>query len=401
MVLSEVNGTWHKATRTTGITAKESEVSAASCTSVGNCVVAITASDFFLIGSDHIKGTSLWAASEVNGVWRPAVKIPGMSKLNTGNDEEITALSCGARGYCTLGGNYTDKSTAVHPFLASEHNGVWQSGFEVAGTGTSGTLTSVACPSATTCSASGSDFTSLAHPESGFVVNEVNGRWQKATPVPGLSALSNGQAAFGQTGACSAVGQCVTGGEYGVGASGGEPFVASEVNGTWRKAIKVPGIDVINTQKLAELMTVSCATKGNCSAGGWYVYGSQMIQGAFVVNEVNGVWGKAMAVPGIAQLNLGEAAVVTSISCTKPGVCSAAGDYYDSSFHPQGFVVDEVNGVWGKAIAIPGLVALTAGGVSDVAQVACGAPTSCAVGGSWFAYGPGTPDNSAFISTRR
>ena len=108
--------------------------------------------------------------------------------------------------------------------------------------------------------------------------------------------------------------------------------MVSEVNGTWRTAIEVPGTAALNAGGVAEITSVSCASAGNCSAGGCYTDSSGHQQ-AFVVNEVNGTWGTAMEVPGTAALNQGGDAGITSVSCASAGNCSAGGDYTDGSGH--------------------------------------------------------------------
>jgi hypothetical protein len=85
---------------------------------------------------------------------------------------------------------------------------------------------------------------------------------------------------------------------------------------------------------------VSCASAGNCSAGGSYTDNSGHVQ-VFVVNEVNGTWGKAKEVPGTGVLNQGGQAVVNSVSCAQAGTCSAGGLYADSSGQLQALVVSK------------------------------------------------------------
>jgi len=99
--------------------------------------------------------------------------------------------------------------------------------------------------------------------------------------------------------------------------------VVSQVNGTWGKAIEVPGTAALN-QGGAETTSVSCASAGNCGAGGNYKDTSRHGQ-AFVVSQVNGTWGKAIEVPGTAALNQGGNAETTSVSCASAGECSAGG----------------------------------------------------------------------------
>ncbi len=61
-----------------------------------------------------------------------------------------------------------------------------------------------------------------------------------------------------------------------------------------------------------------------------------------------GPWGRAIEVPGLGALNKGGDAQVTSVSCASAGDC-AAGGYYTGR-GSAGFVVSEQNGVWGTAI---------------------------------------------------
>jgi len=100
-----------------------------------------------------------------------------------------------------------------------------------------------------------------------------------------------------------------------------------------------------------------------------------------VAVERNGVWGKAIQVPGLAALSKGGDAFVTSVSCASAGNCAAGGYYTDRSHHRQGFVAVERNSVWGTAIAVPGLRALNAGGSAEVGSLSCPSAGHCAAGG--------------------
>lgn len=104
---------------------------------------------------------------------------------------------------------------------------------------------------------------------------------------------------------------------------------------------------------------------------------------AFVASEAGGTWGNALEVPGTAALNTTDDAKVTSVSCASAGNCSAGGFYQDSSYNRQAFVVSEVNGVWGTALPVPGTIALNADGHAQVNSVSCGAVANCSAGGSY------------------
>ena len=138
------------------------------------------------------------------------------------------------------------------------------------------------------------------------------------------------------------------------GASPQRAYVVDETGGTWGKAKFVVGTSALPG---GAVVSVSCASPGNCAAGGYYGTGSSQ---AFIVNERHGTWGKAEAVPGLAALNHGNAEV-SSVSCTAVGDCTAGGSY-DSSNRSQAFVVDEKDGTWGAAHPVPRVAGLASTG---------------------------------------
>jgi uncharacterized protein YunC (DUF1805 family) len=338
-VVSEVNGTWHTAIKVPGTAALNqhgnAEVNSVSCASAGNC----SAGGYYKDGSWHYQA---FVVSEVNGTWHTAIKVPGSAVLNQRGNAGVTSVSCASAGNCSAGGQYVGGSSwGSLPFVVSQVNGTWHTAREVPGTATldhgGAWVVSVSCASAGNCSAGGS-----YHDSSGgqqvFVVSQVNGTWRTARQVPGTAALNSGGAADVYSVSCASAGNCSAGGSYWTGSW--HAFVVSEVNGTWRTAIEVPATATLSQGKGAWLDSVSCASAGNCSAGGWYNVGSGHQQ-AFVVNEVNGTWRTAIQVPGTASLNQGGNAQVVSVSCALAGNCSAGGGYTDSSGHRQAFVVRE------------------------------------------------------------
>src|SRR5258708_420082 len=84
-------------------------------------------------------------------------------------------------------------------------------------------------------------------------------------------------------------------------------------SGSWRNAIEVPGLGALNKDGDAHVISVSCGSAGNCAAGGHYLDRSGHYQ-AFVASEKNGVWGKAIGGPGLAALNEGGGAALTSVA---------------------------------------------------------------------------------------
>lgn len=331
------------------------------------------------------------------GKWHTAREVPGTAALNKGGNGQGIAISCPAAGDCSAAGAYYNAAGRQQPFLVSEVNGRWRTatqvpGLAALGNGAGSIIWSVSCASAGYCGAAGS-FTVGSQPA--YVVNEVNGHWQAAMAVPGLAALSQGLASNSRINSvsCASEGNCSAGGEY-AGSGLQQAFVVNEVNGHWHAAIPVPGIQALNTGRTASVYSVSCAAPGDCTAGGTYMQNG-LGQQTFVVSEVNGSWHTAKLVPGSGALNKGGGGVISSVSCTAPGTCSAGGSYNNAAGSSQALVVRQVNGVWHAAIEVPGTARLNKGGNATVNQVSCTSAGNCTAVGA-YADGP-FPHQQAFV----
>jgi hypothetical protein len=238
--------------------------------------------------------------SQRNGLWGRAIEVPGLSALNADGSAQVGSVSCASAGNCTANGSYLDRSSH----------------------------------------------------RQGFVVSQRNGVWGQAIEIPGLATLNKGR--FGRVGkvSCASPGNCVAGGYYSDRRGHVQGFVASQRNGAWGRATGVPGLGVLNKGEIASVDSVSCASAGNCTAGGAYRDRSGHDQG-FLVSERNGVWGRAIGMPALGALDKRGLAEVDSVSCASAGNCAAAGYYTEHSGADQGFVVSERNGVWGRAIKMP------------------------------------------------
>jgi hypothetical protein len=117
------------------------------------------------------------------------------------------------------------------------------------------------------------------------------------------------------------------------------------VNGAWQDAIKVPGTAAVDQYSVGGVAAVSCAAPGNCSAGGTFRSPRDPLQkeDSFVVNEVNGTWHTAIAVPGLARLSQSGAAHFYALSCGAVASCSAGGiyDFAGNAANEQAFLVSK------------------------------------------------------------
>ncbi len=108
---------------------------------------------------------------------------------------------------------------------------------------------------------------------------------------------------------------------------------------------------------------------------------------AFLLDEVNGVWGSPQLVSGTAPYTIGTptfydslTSSISAISCPSPGECTAAGDYTVSTgpnlriaYAGPGFVTTLSLGTWSAATMLNGVDAVT--------DVSCTRSGACTVSG--------------------
>jgi hypothetical protein len=380
-VAQEVPGT---ATLNTGGNAK---INSVSCAAPSDC----TAGGYYTDASSGHQQALV--VTETSGTWGSAQEVPGSAALNVGGPGSVVlSVSCAAPGDCSAGGYYSDASGHEEAYVVTQTNGTWGNAEEIPGSGAlnaggSARVDSMSCGSPGNCSAAGQYASKTVDgiaTVQAFVVNQANGTWGKAEEVPGSAALNGGGYATVNSVSCPSAGNCNAGGSYTTAAPLTQAFVVAETNGTWGKARLVPGSAALNKRGLAQVNSVSCASVGNCSAGGFYMDAGFDTQ-AFVVTESGGTWGSAAEIPGTAALDKNApGAVADSVSCGAPGDCSATGSYTDSSGAQQAFVADQSAGTWGSAEEVPGTAPLNGGGQAVAQSVSCAPAGLCNAVGTYL-----------------
>jgi hypothetical protein len=318
------------------------------------------------------------AAVPAAGTWGKAIAVPGLRALNTRGAAEVSSVSCASAGSCAAGGLYRDRH-GQQGFVAVERHGRWGRATGVPGLaalnqGGYADVSAVSCGSAGSCAAGGSYADADSHDFYGFVAVERDGVWGRAATVPA------GADGYVDSISCASAGNCLAGGADGaIYTANFNAFFVEERAGHWGHRRPVPGLRTLKHID-SEISAVACPSTGNCAAGGDYDDPSGNLQ-VFVAVERNGTWGTAAGVPGLAALNMGGEADVNSVSCGSAGSCAAGGYYKDGGGRYQGFVAVERNGRWGTVIRVPGLAALNKRGDAKVNSVSCASAGSCAAGG--------------------
>ncbi len=296
----------------------------------------------------------------------------------------LWAISCTAPGECAAGGAY-GQGWYSEAFVVTETGGTWGNPIKVPGMATldrsgEADVHSISCAALGECAAGGY-YTDRRGDTQAFVVSETNGSWGKAIEVPGTAALNTRGWAGVVSISCHAAGECVAGGEY----TGRHEraFVVSETNGTWGDAISVPGMATLNPGgRSAGVESISCAAAGECAAGGSYRDSASQWH-AFLVSETSGSWGEAIEVPGTTSAaHSADGAGVISLACAAVGECVAGG--YDTDSGGTAFVDTETSGIWGDAVDVPGMATLNTGGFAHVDSLSCAAAGECAAGGAYY-----------------
>jgi hypothetical protein len=224
------------------------------------------------------------------------------------------------------------------------------------------------------------------------VVNETKGVWGKVLELTGPTAFDHNGAGVNAL-SCASVGNCSAGGNFPKSFDGpGTPsFVVNETNGVWGKVRELPGFSRLNVGD-SEFRSLSCGAPGNCSAVGQYQQKSGVTR-AYIASESKGVWGPAFNVPGLKKLNGGHMSSLTTISCASRDSCSAGG-YYGNGDHQNAFIVDEKGGKWGTPLEVPGLGALNKGHASSMQTISCVSIGNCGASGT---YSDAAGDSESFL----
>jgi hypothetical protein len=333
--------------------------------------------------------------SETNGVWRAPISL--LPPLGASANPAVTIfdVSCGAAGNCAAVGSYEDAARNVMPFTANEVGGRWLRARELTlpknalVNGQSGELHAVDCVSANNCSAVGEYFDNYsAYPRSqGFVATEVRGRWSSASEVTMAQPTNfNPFVTFAQL-ACSSLGNCVGVGSFINAHDVTEGLIVSQVRGVWHKGEEVPLPASASAFSGASLSEVSCLADSTCAALGTFISQTGALE-AMTTSGANGAWSRAVALTMPVGSNANPHAFLfgfDGIACATTGNCSVGGQYEDSAGTYQGFLANEVNGVWTQAVEMP----LPSGGVTGgknggVVAVACPSVGECQASGSYL-----------------
>ncbi len=297
LVVDESGGTWgrpHQVPIPKGLAVPYMDLDSVSCAAAGDCTAV--GYDMSENGGGYPDSSNAIAIIEANGTWGAAREVPGVAAVAAGAGAlttlgyaKLTGVSCPVAGDCTAVGTYSTK-TGAGSLVATEAGGAWRAAVKVLSTA-GGRATSVSCPAVGNCGIAGV-LPDRGEGSSTFVASETSGSLGLAAQVPGLATLDAGGLLAGglednsPVVSCAASGYCAVGGQYaGTFKADGQAFVAARTAAGWQQAQQVRGLPLLpQGTSNALITTMSCTATGYCSAGGYYKDSSGAFQ-AFVVNE--------------------------------------------------------------------------------------------------------------------
>src|SRR5262249_44079140 len=156
-------------------------------------------------------------------------------------------------------------------------------------------------------------------------------------------------------------------------------LLLTQTSGHWTAA-EAPLPANARSDLSADLLSVSCASAGNCTAVGAYIDSSNNQQG-LLLTQTSGNWATGVKAPLPAASAPAPAVALRWGSCRAPGSSPARRTSLVRPGRPQGLLLTQTSGHWTAAEApVPANAAPDPGVVSN--SVSCGSAGNCTAVGN-------------------
>ncbi len=247
------------------------------------------------------------------------------------------ALSCPSATMCVAGGSYEDGTKAVQASVAivTPNHPATSMQLPLPSTDVSSNpqanVVGVSCTSTSSCTAVVDYFNAGGFGVAG--VSSYNGHtWSAVSPLPVPAQSANPSYVSASGISCTRPTTCVVVGNFteatapdATSVPNVDPYVASELNGTWSANQVLAPQGAPTTNGYALFNAVSCPVTGTCEAVGYYTNASDN-QVPLAAADHDGTWSQAVtvAVPPQGTNGLGG---LNGVSCPAPGSCVAVGAF--------------------------------------------------------------------------
>ena len=149
---------------------------------------------------------------------------------------------------------------------------------------------------------------------------------------------------------CASAGNCTAVGDYSDSSGHEQGLLLTETSGTWATGVEASLPADAGRDPVVDLVSVSCASAGNCTAVGRYQddLGNYYRHG-LLLTETSGTWATGVEASLPANAGTTHTAGLNEVSCASAGNCTAVG-YYERQLRPRtGAAVDrDVGDVGGR-----------------------------------------------------
>ncbi len=231
-----------------------------------------------------------------------------------------------------------------------------------------GPFNAVSCSAPGYCTAAGV-FVSVDGQNLPFTQTSIAGVWQTAVPAD-VSGINGSYGTFNAI-SCTAPGFCTVAGSYGQ-----QAITATSAHGVWTPVVLAqfgPSTARSGDGPNDAFSTVTCSSPGNCTAAGGYAD-----ENGYVVpmteSSINGVWQPAVPIKFPDDFNHDSVNSFHAVSCSSAGNCAAVGYAFDFDINNvSSFSSTSTNGVWAPAVVLRN---------STLVAVSCPAVGQCTAAGS-------------------
>jgi hypothetical protein len=309
-------------------------------------------------------------------IWTPR-EAPLPPHASADPNASLAAVSCGSAGSCVAVGDYTDSANKQQGLLERLAAGRWEAikaplpGKPNSNPGAS--LTSVACPTSSTCVAVGIYADKNNHVDA-LMDTLSHGTWSaKKAPLP--AGVATGSTVDLDAVACHSSGSCAAVGIY-TDSAGTQGLLETFASGHWSATKAHLPADAVTNQN-DQMSAVVCPAAGTCSAVGVYDNPQQV---GLVETLSHGHWhGDEAQLPGNASTGF-QSVTFGSVSCKSATHCTAVGQYRNKKSRNEGLIESLPVGLSsGSQAAVPS----DGNSTPDVglAAVSCASSGCTAVGG--------------------
>jgi hypothetical protein len=307
----------------------------------------------------------------------------------------ISYLSCASNGNCAAAGSFASVPCAdgdndcvlqgatyeqqfEKPFVVDEVNGVWglPEWLRGANRGEYPNLGGLSC-AADTCAVVGTSLSPSGQRE-GFVSGETNGRWSPSVLFPEFDLAGQTSSTL-STVSCGSRGNCSAGGSYTDKIGHTHPFVVDEISGTWRRAAAVKGATRPALDTYTQIQSISCGPSNHCTAFGESLGPAGQGLYFFVLTKRGSTWSSVRLVPGSASLTF-DGYSGSEMACSTSESCTIAGSYYTLDDSTRPYALSEIGRHFTRLVSLPGvsrLYLLPTDG--DIITLSCGARDNCVI----------------------